>query len=139
LSLSGAPGRDWSNFECEREVDPQLERVDVRLSPRQAAAVAVQTMTAHAQSFAAGSSGLPQAKSPRTVIRSHRAQLDLMCQMLDDAPTADPANKVVELKSSKENVVDSGVAAVEAKKQTTQSLPVKTVVSLFSFSSFCFD
>jgi hypothetical protein len=80
VALSNPPARDWSAFECEREFDPQMERVSERLSPRQAAALAVQTM--------ALANGVPSARTPRTVMRSHRAQLDQMLQMLDEAPTA---------------------------------------------------
>lgn len=36
----------------------------------------------------ANSGGVPTARTPRTVIRSHRAQLDQMMQMLEDAPIA---------------------------------------------------
>ncbi len=76
VALSNPPSRDWSAFECERELDPQMERVE-RLSPRQAAAVAVHAM-ANAGSSSSGAQGaVPSARTPRSVIRSHQALLGM--------------------------------------------------------------
>jgi hypothetical protein len=120
-SLSGAslPARDWSAFDCTRDVDPQLERVDMRRSPRQAASVAAQTMAAanaaatypavaRAQGSADGKPGVSSA-SPRTSIRQHKQKLDNIFDMLDKARPSDPTATDISYSSEDSDVdVDSG-------------------------------
>ncbi len=123
-SLSGTPlpARDWSSFECTRDIDPQMERVDVRLSPRQAAAVAAQTMAAAnaAAAYAPAVRTSPAVAeatlaaavartgpSPRSSIRQHKQKLDSIFDMLDKAHASDPTATEISY-SSEDDEMDSG-------------------------------
>ncbi len=119
LPTANLPGRDWSTFECSREVDPQMERVDTRLSPRQAAAIAAQTMaaastaSAHPQApktVAIGSPAplatVPSSKSPRSSIRMHKQKLDSIFDMLDKAPACDPTETDISYSDDEKDDVD---------------------------------